>query len=84
MLTERIIFERFDQDETNENGFVVESWTPYYKCWAGKEDFSGKEFIKAHATHSQILVGFTVRMCQKIKDILTQHLKENYRQEGVR
>ncbi|MTK22922.1 hypothetical protein GMA92_16165, partial [Turicibacter sanguinis] len=39
MLTERIIFEQFDQDETNENGFVVESWTPYYKCWARKEEF---------------------------------------------
>lgn len=79
MLTERIIFEQFDQDETNENGFVVESWMPYYKCWARKEEFSGKEFIKAHATHSQILVGFTVRMCQKIKDILATYETKKYR-----
>lgn len=79
MLSERITFEKFEKDVTNENGFVFESWAPYYTCWAAKETFSGKEFIKAHATHSQVLVGFTVRMCQKIKDILSTYDTTRFR-----
>ncbi len=78
-LTERIKFEVLEAGTTNENGFTEEQWTTYYPCWAKKEELSGKEYIKLHGEHTEILVGFTVRMCEKIKKVVAEYETKRYR-----
>ena len=68
-LNERILIEKYSSYQ-NENGFDVEGWTEYYKCWSGYERVSGKEYIAAKANNSEQIVTFTVRYCNKIKDLL--------------
>lgn len=78
-LTERVIFQQFNGTQTNSNGFAEEQWKDYYSCWAKKESLSGKEYLKAHATQSQVLVGFTVRVCRKIIEILEHYDSKTFR-----
>lgn len=68
-LTERIIIEKYSAYQ-NENGFDVENWTEYYKCWSSYKQVTGREYISAKATNSENLVTFTVRYCNKIKELL--------------
>lgn len=79
MLTERISFEKLAGTETNDNGFDVDNWSQFYTCWAKKEDLSGKEYIKANATQSEIIVGFTVRMCRKVLEVLSAYDTQKFR-----
>ena len=79
MLTERITFEKLIDTGTNDNGFDVDIWNKIYTCWAKKEDFSGKEYIKANATQSEIVVGFTVRVCRNVLNILDSYETKKYR-----
>lgn len=72
-------FQHLSKTQTNPNGFVEEQWIDYYTCWAKKEELSGKEYLKAHATQSQVLVGFTVRICLKIMKILENYDSKNFR-----
>lgn len=68
-LTERIIIEKYSVYQ-NENGFDIENWTEYYKCWSGFKQVTGREYISAKATNSENIVTFTVRYCNKIKELL--------------
>lgn len=68
-LTERIIIEKYSSSQ-NENGFDVENWTEYYKCWSGYKQVTGREYISAKATNSENIVTFTVRYCNKVKELL--------------
>lgn len=78
-LTERIKFQLIADSVVNANGFENEEWSEYYKCWASKEDVSGREYMRVQATQTEVLVGFTVRMCQKIRDILAHYQTKKYR-----
>lgn len=68
-LNERIIIEKFSQVQ-NENGFDEVKWTEYHPCWSGYRRVSGKEYIAAKATNSEQIVTFTVRYCNKVKELL--------------
>ncbi|MEG0180767.1 MAG: phage head closure protein [Peptostreptococcaceae bacterium] len=68
-LTERIVIEKFSETQ-NENGFDEVSWTEYHPCWSGYIRVSGKEYIAAKATNSENIVTFTVRYCNKVKELL--------------
>lgn len=79
MLTERIMFEALESIGNNESGFEQEVWSSYYQCWARKEDSSGREYMRVYATQTEVLVGFTVRMCQKVQEMLTSYQTKKYR-----
>ncbi|CEP50277.1 putative phage head-tail adaptor [[Clostridium] sordellii] len=81
-LTERIKIEKFsDSNETNENGFSEEIWSEYYKCWSCFESISGKEYISAKANNSENIVTFTVRYCNKVKELLKPGASKIFRIE---
>lgn len=68
-LTERIVIEEFSETQ-NENGFDEVTWTKYHKCWSGYRRVSSKEYIAAKANNSEQIVTFTVRYCNKVKELL--------------
>lgn len=68
-LTERIVIEKFSETQ-NENGFDEVTWTEYHLCWSGYRRVSSKEYIAAKANNSEQIVTFTVRYCNKVKELL--------------
>ncbi|CEN31031.1 putative phage head-tail adaptor [[Clostridium] sordellii] len=81
-LTERIKIEKLsDSKETNENGFDEEVWKEHYKCWSGYKSVSGKEYIAAKANNSENIVTFTVRYCNKVKELLDPGASKIFRIE---
>ncbi|MGL4730415.1 MAG: phage head closure protein [Clostridium sp.] len=68
-LTERIVIEEFSETQ-NENGFDEVTWTKYHQCWSGYRRVSSKEYIAAKANNSEQIVTFTVRYCNKVKELL--------------
>lgn len=70
-LTERIVIEKLsDSNETNENGFNEVIWKEHHKCWSSYRRVSSKEYIAAKANNSEQIVTFTVRYCNKVKELL--------------
>lgn len=68
-LTERIVIEEFSETQ-NENGFDEVTWTEYHPCWSRYRRVSSKEYIAAKANNSEQIVTFTVRYCNKVKELL--------------
>ncbi|MDQ0149217.1 phage head closure protein [Eubacterium multiforme] len=68
-LTERITIQEYKTIQ-NENGFDEEIWKEYYTCWSGFRQITGKEYISAKATNSENITTFTVRYCNKLKELL--------------
>lgn len=80
MLNTKIIIEKLDNTEQNANGFSKSYWDKdYFNCWSKLKNISGKEYIAAKANNSENIVTFTVRYCNKTKDILTPGNTKNYR-----
>lgn len=62
---------------TNENGFIEEKESIYYKCWCNAKVLSFKEFYKNYTTNNKAVISFRCRICEKLKNIdtLTYKLK---------
>lgn len=81
-LTERIKIEKLSNSNgQNENGFTEEDWKEYYSCWSGYKRVSAKEYIAAKANNSEQIVTFTVRYCNKIKELLQPGASKIFRLE---
>lgn len=81
-LTERIKIEKLSNSNgQNENGFDEEVWKEHYSCWSGYKKVSGKEYIAAKANNSEQIVTFTVRYCNKIKELLQPGASKRFRIE---
>lgn len=70
-LNNKICIERLVDSKDNNNGFAGESWDDeYYPCWAKVKNINGSEYVEAKATNSESIITFTVRYCNKTKEIL--------------
>lgn len=68
------------KDKLSENGLSIgKEKIIFYSCWANAKFLSGKEFIQAYTTNSQIVVSFRVRCCKKVSEIdsLTYKIRFN-------
>ncbi|MFR7934288.1 MAG: phage head closure protein [Clostridium perfringens] len=79
-LDKRIKFKKIETIQ-NDYGTMEETLTDYYSCWAGFKTISGKEFIAAKTTNSENIVTFTVRYCNKTKNLLNPKELKNFRIE---
>lgn len=77
-LTERISIQECSVSQ-NENGFDIEEWKEFYKCWSNYKTINGKEYIAAKATQVENVVTFTVRYCKKIKLLLEKDATKKFR-----
>ncbi|MGL4569639.1 MAG: phage head closure protein [Clostridium sp.] len=79
-LTEIINIEKFLCEFQNDNGFDEPKWDDkYYRCWAAFKGIKGSEFIDAKATNSENIVTFTVRYCNKTKELLDPGASKKFR-----
>lgn len=69
-LKQRIIIEKFTKSSVNKNGFSKDEWIFYYKCWCSYKCISWKEYFSAKAVKAENTVTFTVRYCNKIRELL--------------
>lgn len=79
-LDKRITFKKIETIQ-NDYGTMEESLIDYYSCWAGFKTISGKEFIAAKTTNSENIVTFTVRYCNKLKQLLNPKEIKNFKIE---
>lgn len=68
-LTERIKIEKLSS-VIDDEGFEIKKWTEYYTCWSNFRAISGKEYISAKASKSENIVTFSVRYCNKVKELI--------------
>lgn len=73
-LSERIEIYKIEEEQ-NSNGFNIEpsnydNSDIFYKCWSAFRTISGSEFIAAKSTNSENIVTFTIRYCNKAKELL--------------
>lgn len=79
-LNDKITIEKFDTSKQTLNGFLGACWnSDYFKCWSKLKNINGSEYISAKTNNSESIVTFTVRYCNKTKDILTPGNTKNYR-----
>lgn len=68
-LKERIVIQKLE-NIVDEEGFDVECWIDYHKCWSCFRTVGWKEYFSAAAIQAQNTVTFTIRFSNKIKVML--------------
>ncbi|XZJ40562.1 phage head closure protein [Clostridium perfringens] len=79
-LDKRIIFKKIEYKQ-NDYGTMEETSNDYHSCWSGFKTISGKDFIAAKTINSENIVTFTVRYCNKTKNLLNPKELKNFRIE---
>ena len=79
-LTERMVLQKYEDSDTDECGFPIQSWDEkYYPCWCAFRSVSGKEYFEAKANNTENIVTFTIRYCNKVKALLEPGATKEYR-----
>lgn len=79
-LTERMILQKYDTLEGDEEGFSNSHWDEdYYSCWCSFRSVSGKEYFSAKTDNSENIVTFTVRYCNKTKPLVEPGATKEFR-----
>ena len=79
-MNERITISKYLGEIQNDNGFDEKTWNDtYYSCWCAFKQVSGREFISAKADNSENIVTFTVRYCNKTKELLEVGATKDYK-----
>lgn len=81
-LNNRIKFKKIETIQSDYGTDVPElSKDIYYSCWARFKTISSKDFVAAKTTNDENIVTFTVRYCNKTKDLLNPKEARNFRIE---
>ena len=79
-LNDRITIQKSNNDLVDEDGFNIDGWTDYHKCWSGFKTVGWKDYFSAKSIKEENIVTFTVRYSPKIKAMIEDlEPTKNYR-----
>lgn len=79
-LNDRITIQKNTDNLVDEEGWSMEGWRDYHKCWSCFRTVGWKEYFSAMAVQAQNTVTFTIRYSTKIKVMLEDPIvTKNYR-----